>query len=64
MNNEDKIRFARYRKGYISTKDDEELFNKKKIVKENQTQVLGYVSNIDIKNESLINQITQKSKYN
>jgi len=64
MNNEDKIRFARYRKGYISIKEDEELFIKKKNIKENKTQILGYVSNIDIKNETLISQITQKSKLN
>jgi hypothetical protein len=65
MNNEDKKRFARYRKGYNSTLEDNELINSKKIdknVNNNQTKMLGYVSDINIKSENLINEITIKSK--
>ena len=72
MNNEDKKRFARYRKGYNSILEDNELINMKKndkianqinqINQTNQTKVLGYVDNINIKTETLINEITTKNK--
>jgi hypothetical protein len=65
MNNEDKKRFARYRKNYDTTLEDNELINFKKNEKttnNNQTKVLGYVDNINIKTENLINEITTKSK--
>ena len=65
MNNEDKKRFARYRKNYDTTLEDNELINLKKNEKtanNNQTKVLGYVDNINIKTETLINEITTKSK--
>ena len=64
MNNEDKKRFARYRKGYNSTLEDNELINSKKndkTVNNNQTKILGYVSNINIKSENLINEITRET---
>jgi hypothetical protein len=67
MNNEDKKRFARYRKGYNSTLEDNELINLKKndkndkTVNNNQTKILGYVSNINIKSENLINEITRET---
>ena len=65
MNNEDKKRFARYRKNYDTTLEDNELINLKKNEKtanNNQTKVLGYVDNINIKTETLINEITTKSR--
>ena len=71
MNNEDKKRFARYRKNYDSTLEDNELINLRKNDKltynsqsnqSNQTKMLGYVDNINIKTETLINEITTKSK--
>jgi hypothetical protein len=71
MNNEDKKRFARYRKNYDTTLEDNELINLRKNDKltynsqsnqSNQTKILGYVDNINIKTESLITEITSKSK--
>jgi hypothetical protein len=66
MNNEDKKRFARYRKGYNSTLEDNDLINMKKNDKIanqiSQTKILGYVDTINIKTETLINEITTKSK--
>ena len=68
MNNEDKKRFARYRKNYDSTLEDNELINLRKNDKltnnsqSNQTKMLGYVDNINIKTETLINEITTKNK--
>ena len=66
MNNEDKKRFARYRKGYNSTLEDNDLINMKKNDKIanqiSQTKILGYVDTISIKTETLINEITTKSK--
>ncbi len=65
MNEEDKKRFCRYRKGYITSIDDEELilFNKKqKELKESkQKQVLGYINNdVNVNSENLIKNITTK----
>ena len=63
MNNEDKKRFARYRKGYNPTIEDNDLINYKKndkTVNNNQTKILGYVSDINIKSENLINEITHE----
>ena len=66
MNNEDKKRFARYRKGYNSTLEDNDLINMKKNDKianqVSQTKILGYVDTINIKTETLINEITTKNK--
>ena len=66
MNIEDKKRFARYRKGYNSTLEDNDLINIKKNDKianqVSQTKILGYVDTINIKTETLINEITTKSK--
>jgi len=65
MNQEDKKRFARYRKGYISSKEDDELLfqiKKKQELKDfKQKQSLGYIDNISINSESLINNITNKN---
>ena len=56
MNEEDKQRFARYRKGYIepvesvnNTVDDNKL--KKK-------QTLGYIEKIEVNTDSLVKEIT------
>ena len=56
MNEEDKQRFARYRKGYIepvesinNTNDDNKL--KKK-------QTLGYIEKIEVNTDSLVKEIT------
>ena len=65
MNQEDKKRFARYRKGYISSFEDDELLfqiKKKQELKDfKQKQSLGYIDNISINSESLINNITNKN---
>ena len=65
MNEEDKKRFCRYRKGYITSIDDEELilFNKKKqeLKESKQKQVLGYINNnVNVNSENLIKNITTK----
>jgi hypothetical protein len=65
MNEEDKKRFCRYRKGYITSIDDEELilFNKKKqeLKESKQKQVLGYINNVNINTDTLIKNITNKN---
>ena len=63
MNTEDNKRFARYRKGYVLTNEDiEEEFLKIKqkeiIENNNKKKVLGYVTNINIIPDNLINNIT------
>lgn len=61
MNEEDKKRFCRYRKGYISSIEDEELilFNKKKqeLKESKQKQILGYINIVDVNSENLIKNI-------
>ena len=65
MNEEDKKRFARYKKGYIpSLEDDEEILNNinkqnKDILK--QKQVLGYINNVTVNTDTLIKNITNKN---
>ena len=66
MNEEDKKRFSRYKKGYIpSLEDDEEILNNN-INKQNkdnlkQKQVLGYINNVTVNTDTLIKNITNKS---
>ena len=67
MNQEDKKRFARYRKGFISSKEDDDLLflhiKNNQISKESKkTQSLGYINNIDVNSENLIKNITNKTK--
>lgn len=67
MNQEDKKRFARYRKGFIPSKEDDELLllhiKNNQISKESKkTQSLGYINNIDVNSENLIKNITNKTK--
>jgi len=59
MNEEDKQRFARYRKGYVepiesinNTNDDNKL--KKK-------QTLGYIEKIEVNTDSLVKEITKNT---
>jgi len=67
MNEEDKKRFARYRKGYvISAEDEEEFLNNLNISKQNkdnlkQKQVLGYINTVVVNPDILIKNITNKS---
>jgi hypothetical protein len=71
MNEEDKKRFARYKKGYvISSKEEEEFLSNynnnnsnkqdKDILK--QKQVLGYINSVSVNPDALINNITNKNK--
>lgn len=67
MNSDDSKRFARYRKGYVSTNEDieEEILKIKQkeiIENNNKKQILGYVANINLKPDNLINNITNISK--
>jgi len=67
MNQEDTKRFARYRKGFISSKEDDDLLllhiKNNQISKESKkTQSLGYINNIDVNSENLIKNITNKTK--
>jgi hypothetical protein len=59
MNEEDKQRFARYRKGYVepiesvnNTNDDNKLKNK---------QTLGYIEKIEVNTDSLVKEITKNT---
>ena len=67
MNEEDKKRFARYKKGYIPSLEDDEYLNNFNLNKQNkdnlkQKQVLGYINsdNISVNSDSLIKNITSK----
>ena len=67
MNQEDTKRFARYRKGFIPSKEDDDLLllhiKNNQISKESKkTQSLGYINNIDVNSENLIKNITNKTK--
>lgn len=56
MNEQDKLRFARYRKGYvppIENENDENSMN-------NKTQKIGYISNVEIKADDLIKKVINK----
>jgi hypothetical protein len=67
MNEEDKKRFARYKKGYIPSLEDEEYLNNtyinNKQTKDNlkQKQVLGYINNVTVNTDTLIKNITNKN---
>ena len=70
MNEEDKKRFARYKKGYIpKSEDDDFIINLDKQTKQEkhskdiikQTTVLGYINNIDIQTDTMIKNITNKN---
>ena len=65
MNEEDKKRFARYKKGYIpSLEDVEDISNNiNKQNKDNlkQKQVLGYINNVTVNTDTLIKNITNKN---
>jgi hypothetical protein len=66
MNAEDKKRFARYKKGYIPTLEDDEYLNNFNVIKQNkdnikQKQVLGYINNVTVNTDTLIKNITNKS---
>ena len=65
MNEDDKKRFARYKKGYIpSLEDDEDILNNiNKQNKDNlkQKQVLGYINNVTVNTDTLIKNITNKN---
>lgn len=62
MNSEDKIRFARYRKGYIEPKNDDEDENKN--IKLTQNVKLGYINPININSNNLIKDIMDKDNIN
>jgi len=65
MNEDDKKRFSRYKKGYIpSLEDDEDILNNiNKQNKDNlkQKQVLGYINNVTVNTDTLIKNITNKN---
>ena len=53
MNEEDKKRFARYRKGYIPTLEDENEVNNSN----NKTTKIGFIENINVNMNVLVNDI-------
>jgi len=64
MNEEDKKRFARYRKGYIPTLEDEEYINGN--THSNKTTKIGFIENINVNmnilvNDIIVNNSTKKS---
>ena len=66
MNEEDKKRFARYKKGYIPSLEDEEYLNNFNVIKQTkdnlkQKQVLGYINNVTVNTDTLIKNITNKT---
>ena len=66
MNSEDKKRFARYKKGYIPSLEDDEYLNNFNVIKQNkdtikQKQVLGYINNVTVNTDTLIKNITNKN---
>jgi len=64
MNNEDKQRFLRYRKGYKPQSDDIDilLYTKKQeeLKASKQKQVLGYINECNVNSDTLIKNITNK----
>lgn len=54
MNEEDKKRFARYRKGYIPTLEDENEVNNSS---NNKTTKIGFIENINVNMNVLVNDI-------
>ena len=59
MNEEDKKRFARYRKGYIPTLEDEEYINGNGNGNShsNKTTKIGFIENINVNMNILVNDI-------
>lgn len=60
MNTEDKLRFARYRKGYIPPKDENEDINNTY----NTKNKIGIVDKIDINTNILIKEIIVNNSNN
>ena len=59
MNEEDKQRFARYRKGYIEPVESINNTNDDNKMKKKQT--LGYIEKIEVNTDSLVKEITKKT---
>jgi hypothetical protein len=57
MNEEDKKRFARYRKGYIPTLEDENELNGSSNNNNNKTTKIGFIENINVNVNVLVNDI-------
>ena len=55
MNEEDKKRFARYRKGYIPTLEDENELNNSS--NNSKTTKIGFIENINVNMNVLVNDI-------
>jgi hypothetical protein len=58
MNEQDKLRFARYRKGYVQPIENENDDNSMN----NKTQKIGYISNVEIKADDLIKKVINKKQ--
>jgi hypothetical protein len=56
MNEQDKLRFARYRKGYVQQIENENDDNSMN----NKPQKIGYISNVEIKADDLIKKVINK----
>ena len=56
MNEEDKKRFARYRKGYVPTLEDESNINGN-INGNSKTTKIGFIENINVNMNILVNDI-------
>ena len=54
MNEEDKKRFARYRKGYVPTLEDESNING---TSNSKTTKIGFIENINVNMNILVNDI-------
>ena len=54
MNSEDKVRFARYMPGYVEVDSDDE----------DKTKQLGFIDNITVNPNELINKVLEKSEKN
>jgi len=61
MNYEDKIRFARYKKGYIVNEDEDEDKVEDENSKLSKNNKLGYINHININSNNLIKDIIDKS---
>jgi hypothetical protein len=61
MNQEDKKRFERYRKGYISQNEDEIINGNSSNTSKNTK--IGYIDKIDINKNILITDIITTNKY-
>ncbi len=57
MNEEDKQRFARYRKGYVEPVESVNNTNDDNKLKKKQT--LGYIEKIEVNTDSLVKEITK-----